>query len=237
MTFESILAEHFPGAIDQDEFVPKTLEALSPHGFTAENTIACVAVCRDELCTGLKLDVRHTYGEAFNMSSLAGMVFCGATSFNAAQAHSPVDQDKERYVYFAASHIAIGAKGDIGIVARSGRDGDSYACGALWALLGEMRGGRIDLRRDKDDIEYSLLRESILRHFAWGSEPTLVELTKAARTEALETLERMVKLTQTKKADHAIFSGVQIHTPDDRTLMWTPTRYALVDGKRQEIEI
>lgn len=237
MSFDSVMSEHFPGAIEQSAFVKRTLELLGPQGFDADNTIACVAVCRDELCTGMKLNVRDVYGEAFNMSSLAGMVFCGKTSFMAAQAHSPIVDGKERYVYFVMTHIAFGTDGQIGLVARDGRDSDSSACGALCALLAELESGKVDFRRDPDDHEYSLLREAILRRLEWSSKPGLIDLTKLAEIDALESLERMIELTQTRKADHAIFAGVQIHAPDGKTLVWTGNSYVVVDGQRKELSL
>jgi hypothetical protein len=238
MSFQAAVDEHFAGAIEQSTFVAKSLEVLQPKGFTADNAIAIVGVCRDELCTPLPLQIREAWGEAFNMSSLAGMIFGGVTAFGAAHAHSPTDQDRERYVYVSMAHIGIGPAGEIGQCTRVGRAGTSKACGALAGLLGELTSGRLRLERDPDDVEQSLLREALARRFDWGHKPGLVELTKTAREATLETLERMISLTvDTAKADYAVFNGVQIHGEGDTTLVWLPTSYAVVGGKRSELSL
>ena len=238
MSFESVLNEHFANSLDESAFVARTLTALAPSAFTADNAIACVAVCRDELCTPLQLEVRQTWGEAFNMSSLAGVPFCGTTAFGAAHAHSPTEQDKERYVYFSMAHIGIGPGGEPGQCVRVGRSGTSKACGALAALLSELQSGRVKLELDPDDIEQSQLRHRVLRRVTWGANPDLLELTQLVRLEALETLERMITLTvDLANADYALFNGVQIHGPGNRTLVWPAVSYVVVDGVRSELAL
>ncbi len=238
MNFDFIVNENFANHLDESTFVERTLAALTPHGFTADNAIACVSVCRDELCTPLQLEVRDTWGEAFNMSSLAGVPMCGTTAFGAAHAHSPTDRDKERYVYFSMAHIGIGPGGEPGECVRTGRVGTSQACGALAALLSEMQSGQVMLDLDLDDIEQSQLRHRVLRRVGWGATPDLIQLTEVVRLEALETLERMVALTvDPGKCDHAVFNGVQIHGPGNRTLVWPAVSYVVVDGARSKLEL
>jgi hypothetical protein len=238
MNFDSVLNEHFANALEESVFVTRTLTALAPRGFTADNAIACVAVCRDELCTPLQLEVRRTWGEAFNMSSLAGVPVCGTTAFGAAHAHSPTEQNKERYVYFSMAHIGIGPGGERGECLRVGRSGTSKACGAVAALLFEMRSGKVKLKHDPDDIEQSLLRHRLLQRLEWGAQPDLIGLTQVVRLEALETLERMIALTvDAANADYALFNGIQIHGPGNRTVVWPAVSYAVIDGVRSELEI
>ena len=47
--FETVLSAHFPKAIPQGDFVQRSYNLLQAEGFRAENTIAFVSVCRDEL--------------------------------------------------------------------------------------------------------------------------------------------------------------------------------------------
>jgi hypothetical protein len=238
MNFESVLNEHFANTLEESAFVARTLAALAPHGFTADNAIACVAVCRDELCTPLQLEVRQTWGEAFNMSSLAGVPSCGTTAFGAAHAHSPTDQDKERYVYISMAHIGIGPDGERGACQRVGRSGTSKACGAVAALLFEMHSGRVKLKHDPDDLEQSHLRHKVLQRLEWGAKPDLIELTQVVRLEALETLERMIGLTvDMADSDYALFNGIQIHGPGNRTFVWPAVSYVVIDGVRSELEL
>ena len=238
MTFDGIVNEHFAGALDEPSFVARTRDALAPLGFTADNTIACVAVCRDELCTPLQDEVRATWGEAFNMSSLAGVPLCGTTAFGAAHAHAPSANDKDRYVYFSMAHIGIGPDGEPGQCLRVGRTGTSKACGALAALHLEMKDGSVTLENDRDDMEQSQLRHRLLQRVGWGATPDLIEVTQFARIEALETFERMISLTvDSSKADYALFNGIQIHGPGHRTLVWTAVSFVVIDGARRDLEL
>jgi len=53
------------------------------------------------------------WGEAFNLSSLAGMFFAGKTGLAAAMHHAPIVDGKERYVFYALPHIAVDADGKV----------------------------------------------------------------------------------------------------------------------------
>jgi hypothetical protein len=236
VSYQSVIDEHFPGTIEEGAFVERTLSLLEPHGFTAENSIVCVGVCRDELCRSLGAGAVVTWGEAFNFSSLGGMLFLGKTGFQAAHDHAPVVNGKQRYVYMSFAHIGIGPEGQLGQCVRSGRDATSIACGALGALRDELLSGHVDTQRSPDDVEQSLLKESLLSRLAWGEKPDLVQLTKVAREVAFDTLERMVALTvDTQRADYAVFSGVQIHGPDNAPFIWSAQSYAVLSGNRIDI--
>jgi len=120
MRFKTLVNEHFPGAMAEGTFVRRSMDLLAPYGFDLHSAIACVAVCRDELCTPLHDEVQRCWGEAFNMSSLAGVPLCGRTAFAAAHAHSPNPRQRERYVYYSMSHIGIGRDGTFGDCTRPG---------------------------------------------------------------------------------------------------------------------
>ena len=76
-SFEQSLNDRFPGARSEVDFIEESYKAMAEHGFDAENTIACVGVCRDELCRTLVWSVRDVWGEAFNFSGLGGMLTLG----------------------------------------------------------------------------------------------------------------------------------------------------------------
>ena len=107
MNFQRALDAYFPNAISEAVFVSSSYDSLELQGFNNANTIACVGVCRDEITNSLLEKLQKVWGEAFNFSSLGGMLFLGKTGFTAAQHHAPVDGGRERYVYFALAHIAI----------------------------------------------------------------------------------------------------------------------------------
>ena len=138
MGFDNILNKYFDRVYTEVDFVKKTYNALKKFGFNDENAIASVCICRDEISQSLRSIIKHVWGEAFNLSSLAGMFTAGKTGLSAAIHHAPVVNGKERYVYYALPHIAIGAKGQLGVCKRRGRKETSSACGALNVFLKEL---------------------------------------------------------------------------------------------------
>lgn len=138
MGFEEMLGKYFDRFYTEVDFVKKTYNALKKFGFNDENSIASVCVCRDEISQSLRSIIKHVWGEAFNLSSLAGMFTAGKTGLSAATHHAPVVNGKERYVYFAFPHIAISSDGRLGVCERRGRKEKSSACGALNVFLKEL---------------------------------------------------------------------------------------------------
>ena len=233
MGFDAALNKHFIGAIPESDFVARTVGALSHQGFTPDNTIACVGVCRDEITQPFVESVKEVWGEAFNFSSLAGMLFLGKTGFTAAQHHAPDEEGRERYIGFAMPHIAISSEGEIGICQRAGRKGPSSACGALAAFQAEMADGRLKIGLDFDDVEQSLIRIRLLQETPYGKVPDLLELTKTALKVIQKDMERLIQLTvNTDRSDYAVFTGIQIHGPD-RNYIWPDLSYCVVDGEKQ----
>lgn len=222
----------FPGTVDIAHFVRRTTELLAPFGFTGENAIACVGACRDELSDPFISEVVRAWGEAFNFSSLAGMLTLGRTGFAAARSHAPQLHDRERFVFISMPHIGVDRHGELGRVHRPGHTESSTACGALMALASEIRRGEIPRGIDPDDVEHSLLRERLtpLVH----STMEIAELTRVARRAILEDLERLIANADMDGVDYAVFSGVQIHTPDAE-LVWPADAYVCVDGERTDL--
>lgn len=236
MTFETALNQFFPGALPQDDFVTKTYRALQQLGFSAPNSIACVSVCRDELTLPLVTKIAEVWGEAFNFSSLAGMLFLGKTGFSAAYHHAPRIDGRERYVHFAIPHIAIGKNGEIGYTVRPGHTERSSACGALMAFRDELVSGQVDIELDRDDIEQSLLKHRLFDKIRYGDVPDLAHLTQLAHEAITEDLEHMVSLLiDTGRSDYAVLTGIQIHGPQDRNYIWPGQLYAVVHGRRQPL--
>ncbi len=79
MSLRQTLATHVPQARPQESFLRAVHSHLVPLGFEAANTIACVGVCRDEITRSFVDGVQRTWGEAFNFSSLGGLLFLGKT--------------------------------------------------------------------------------------------------------------------------------------------------------------
>ncbi|MEO8339230.1 MAG: hypothetical protein ABI604_05840 [Nitrospirota bacterium] len=233
MSWETSLTREFPEAIPQDRFVARSYEELHRHGFRAENTIAFACVCRDEITLPLVEDIQRTWGEVFIFSSLGGMLTLGKTGFLAAQQHAPIEGGRERYVYYALPHIAIGAQGELGVYYRPGREKASHACGALVAFHHELASRSLQLALDPDDLEQSLLKQQLLRKLRYGDVPDLLALTKIAHAVILEELERMVHLTvDPTRSDYGVFTGIQIHAPEARHFVWPGAAYVMMGGKQ-----
>ncbi len=236
MNFQQSLETHFPGALSEEAFIRASQEALAAYGFHRENTIACVAVCRDEMTRTLVDGVQAAWGEAFNFSSLGGMLFLGKTGFLAAQHHAPLYGGRERYVFFAMPHIAIDAQGEVGVCYRPGRQEPSGACGALLAFRREMLSGRLNLELDLDDVEQSLLKHRLLRRIRYGNVPDLVSLTRIAHEVIREDLERLLAATvDAAQSDYAVLTGIQVHGPDRAQYVWPGEMYAVVGGRKTRL--
>jgi hypothetical protein len=221
--------------MDEASFVRWSHQAVAAHGFSIDNTIACVGVCRDELCRSLVWAVRDDWGEAFNFSGLGGMLTLGTSGFRAAHFHAPVVDGRERYIYIIMPHIGISEDGEMGTCLRDGRHGSSVACGALTSVREELLAGGLDLEIDHHNIEYSMLKQHLAPILPEGV-PDMATLTLLASELISDELERMIDLTvDTKIADYAVLTGVQIHRPITGSMVWPNRRYVCVRGERFEL--
>jgi hypothetical protein len=238
MPFDGILKKYFDTTFGEVDFVNRTYNALRKLGFNDENTIAATCICRDEIAQSLRSIIKHLWGgEAFNLSSLGALFFAGKTGIAAAMHHSPVVGGKERYVFYALPHIAINAEGRLGVCMRTGRAGESAACGALHSFQKEMAGGRVNLQMDNEDVEQSLVRMRLLREMPYGTVPDLLELTRYAQAAIQADIENtLTKVVDPAKSDYAVITGMQIHGPD-ANFVQPGSCYAVVDGRRRELEL
>lgn len=243
MAFEDILKKYFDKVYTEVDFVRKTYDALKKLGFNDDNTIAATCICRDEIAQSLRSIIKHIWGgEAFNLSSLAGMFFAGKTGLLAAMHHAPVVDGKERYVFYALPHIAINEDGRIGICKRAGREGESTACGALNAFQKELKNPLVlpllkggEWGWDMGDIEYSLIKIRLSKKIPFNKVPDLLELTRIAQTAIHADIENTLKaVVNTAKSDYALITSIQIHGPEGNFI--TPfSSYAIVNGKRKDV--
>lgn len=238
MPFQTVLDKFFPGSIPLEEFMQSTYDKLLPHGFTDENSFACVSACRDEIVMPLLETTDRVWGEVFNFSSLAGSLTLGKTGFAAAASHAPVIDGLERYVFIAMPHIAISKDGEIGIVYREGQEKPSHACGALGAIVSEINSGKLSLQLDMDDIEQSILKTKIIENMNYGDKPDLVQITKITHEIIREDMERLIEVAEKDPFDYAVITGVLIHGPNDTNYVYPQTFYSVTKAKdRKKIEL
>jgi hypothetical protein len=231
-----ILQKHFDRVFREHDFVRGGLEALSPYGFTADNTLACVSLCRDEISSPLAASVREVWGESFNLSGLAGMFFVGRTGLSAAIHHAPRVDRRQRYVFYAVPHIAVGEGDSLGLCRRKGIR-ESNACGALCTFLAELKAGGPSLAMDQDDLEMSLLRLRLVKEIPHGRLPDLLELTRLTQKVIVADLERAIEtVLDPETSDYAMLTGIQIHTGEGNFVQSLPG-YVLVRGRREAVEI
>ena len=234
MKFENVLIRFFPTVYTEANFVEKTFQSLKSQGFTAENAIAIVDVCRDEISQPFLRLVKDKWGEAFNLCSLAGMFFAGRTALLAAMHHAPRQDGRERYVFFAIPHVAVDGGGQIGVCERPGV-GESNACGALNAFLQELQKGKLNVSLDENDLEQSLLKMRLLKEIPYGQVPDLLSLTRLVQKVIITDLENALRpIINPGKCDYAVISGIQIHGPDGNYVCPSPS-YAIVKGARQDL--
>ncbi len=237
MAFQQFLHKIFPKVYSEEDFVKKTHHALVELGFSADNSIVSVCICRDEISQPFMTLVKDTWGDAFNLSSLGGMFFAGQTGLIAAMQHAPDKDGRERYIYFALPHIAMDMDGRLGVCRRKGKEEESNACGALGSFQKELAAGKLHLSMDEADPEQSLLKRRLLREIFYGHVPDLLELTKIAQKVVQKDLEHAVNtIINRSKSDYAMLSGIQIHGPEGN-YVWPGTCYAVVRDLMQEIEL
>jgi hypothetical protein len=225
--FAKVIQQHFPGAIPQSVFVANTATRLAQSGFTKANTLACVALCRDEIAASLLDDVERHWGSIFSLASLAGMVTAGTTGIAAAVDHAPLENGRGHFVVYAMPHIAIGADGEVGRVVRPGVPEPSNACGALTAFREELRGGALSVEIDHLDAEQSLLKHRLAPSIGYGDVPGLIALTKIATMAVEQDLRQIFSVVTDSWAtvgkviptDAAMFTGIQIHGPSGLNLV------------------
>ncbi len=239
--------KHFPDVLLPQVLLAHSLDALAPFGFTAENTIATVGVCRDEIAAPFANHVRLAWGEAFNISSLAGIPSLGPAGIRAVRAHGPVVDARRRYVFFCLTHLAINAAGEIGICTRRGVAGPSHACGALWGLHGVLTETKdypkliAELSEqpiDPDSAEFSLLARRVAGHLRTShpqQAPDLVALTKITAELNTAELDRLLSSEfDSKLDDWAVFAGIQIHGPH-LDCIWLNDAHAVISGEKHNL--
>ncbi len=240
--FDAILDVHFPGSIPEAEFVVRTAQLLESEGFTKENTLATVALCRDEIARSLFVDVEDRWGPAFSLASLAGMITAGRTGLSAALSHAPTSEGLKHIVVYAMPHIAIDRHGTIGQVLRPGLSEPSSACGSLVAFRDGLLAGHHQIGVDRFDAEQSLLGHRLQPMIEHGEVPDLVDLTKWAASAIEDDLRAIIDDVLTDSLDNsgvrpdgATFTGVQIHGPDNANYVWPRDAHLVVNGVFQDI--
>eukprot|EP01007_Sphenomonas_quadrangularis_P000219 NODE_1081_length_1011_cov_161.521830_g897_i0.p1 GENE.NODE_1081_length_1011_cov_161.521830_g897_i0~~NODE_1081_length_1011_cov_161.521830_g897_i0.p1 ORF type:complete len:274 (-),score=49.89 NODE_1081_length_1011_cov_161.521830_g897_i0:129-950(-) len=226
----------FPGAVELPSFVKATHTAVAPHHFTPDGTLACVCICRDEICRPLMSEVVGVYPLTFEFTGLGATLLVGKTGMGAALHHCPEVNGKEFAVFYVFPHIAISSEGHWGGCSRRGREAESQACGALVGLLKQLQGGSPSTDIDKNDVEFSYLRQMMVERLAGKSPADLPNLTIEAQKLNVATLQALIKGAAPEHMDFAVFAGVQIHAPNADYIA-PLVHYAVIHGKEHPLKL
>ena len=209
-----LLADTFPGLMEEDQFVSRTTAHLHPLGFSSENTLACICLCRDRLTRPLEAKLQDVWSYAFSFSGLGGVIPVGKTGFVAAHSNAPDMYDKERFVFISMAHIGMDENGTPGNCRRTGQTGISKACGALIIYQGQLLAGDVDYRVHADDTEMGLMKRRLHKQMPRETVTDIMALTRMAHDVSVQDIEKLIKdELDPSRTDWAFFSGIQIHTP------------------------
>lgn len=200
-----------------DGFLGSVAVTLAPLGFTRANTLAAVSICRDELTQHLLAEVELRWGPAFGLGGLGGVPVLGRTGWGACLSHVPDDTGRGRLLVFGLSHLGVGPEGGLGHSLRRGQGSMTATCGALSSILATWDGDAVGDRTDSDlaDQEADLLRRLIAAEL--DDRPTdIVEITRAAADAVVKEMNAQLEsLSPWDRMDVALFTGMQLHVPDD----------------------
>ena len=183
-SFEEGMEKLFPRSFEAADWVETTASLLGGRGFTKENSLACISVCRDMLAVGLTHSVNETWGDAVDGSSIAGFLALGKTGLATLVQHAPPGYDRDRFVFIAMPHLSISAGGMLGSPE-----------GLLSRFRKELAAGDVAIEADPLDTEYTAAKQKLLAKLHFGRIPSLATLTKTAADIAAETLDALIEST------------------------------------------
>lgn len=238
MPHTETLRTEFPDAVTYERFLAKVDSVVAPLGFDREHSFAAVSVCRDELTQSLLGAVARRWEQPFSLGGLGALPSLGRTGWRAALSHVPHDEGRGHLIVFGMPHLGIDPEGRIGQSLRRHQRDVTPTCGAMAALLGSLHHGFEPLPPGLDDHEAERLRHIVDSQA--GELPTdLLALTRlAARAVDTEMWAELDALEAHRDMDIAVFSGIQIHLPDDVDYIWPDaSAFAGADGVRHQLTI
>jgi hypothetical protein len=229
--FDKIVQDRFPGAINNQELVTKTVNILAGKGYSGSNTLLATSLCCDELARQLEDDFNQVYGNNFNLGGLSGFPFAGNTGFGAMVVHIP-DDGYCLVVY--GPHVGIAADGTVGKVERSGIALVDTCCGSAVAasnyLKGITDGGAVITTKLQEftDFQQGAVQELILPHGKRLAEAKnrMIELPYAMYDSQDMLVREIVKKGSLGiKRGLALLGGIQINTGPNTLDYFVPMRF------------
>lgn len=236
MPHRSTLASAFPEAVTFERYLAQVERAVLPLGFDREHTFAAVSICRDELTQSLLGAVAHRWEQPFSLGGLGARPALGRTGWRAALSHVPCEEARGHLVVFGFPHIGIGPDGSMGTSLRRHQHHPTPTCGAMAALLAGIGSEPEPLPPGLDDHEAERLR-GILDSVTGELPRDLLSLTRiAAQAVDAEMWTELEALRAYEDMDVAVFTGVQVHLPEDVDHIWpSSAAFQGADGQRREL--
>ena len=237
MSFLLTIRHRFPGALQQREYYSLCSAALHRVGFLTENTLVAVSRCRDEITSSLTRLIENDWGPTFELASLAGLFSAGPFGLQAALTHIPELGGRAHFVLFAMTHVGIDDDGAIGLLRRDRRSDQLPTCGSWSGFADALGKGRLRRELDPNDVEQSRtelrLAPIVGRDFG-GDLADLAQLALGAVEADINAA--LIQLHRTKRDrplgfDGALFTGVQINGPYDRTYVWPSVSVIELHGR------
>lgn len=238
MPHTETLRTEFPDAVSYERYLAKVDSVVAPLGFDREHSFAAVSLCRDELTQSLLGAVARRWEQPFSLGGLGALPSLGRTGWRAALSHVPHDEGRGHLIVFGMPHLGIDPDGRIGQSLRRHQSEVTPTCGAMAALLGSLHHGFEPLPPGLDDHEAERLRR-IVDSQASELPTDLLSLTRlATRAVDTEMWAELDALEAHRDMDIAVFSGIQIHLPDDVDYIWPAAgAFTGADGVRHHLEI
>ncbi len=231
------LAKVFPITLPDSAYLEQMSSQLAPLGFTKDNTLPCVGICRDEITTPFATKVVELWGNHFDFGGLGGLMIAGKTGFGAASHHAPKVDGKERFLFISMAHVGITDDFQVGKFQRCGQDHLDNACGALVAFTNELNSGKVDQTVYGNDVEMGFVKRRLLKILSTDKKHSLLDVTEAAHASAKVDIEAFAKeALDPAKTDWALFTGIQLHMPQGEFIA-PRSASAMIDGKEVELSL
>lgn len=243
LNFYQAVEEKFPKAKDFMIYLGEANQVLNKLGFTKENTLPALSICRDEILTDFKSAVTISWGNPFILGGLAGVLISGKTGLAAFSHHAQNIDDDTRFFFVIAPHIGIGENGKLCSTKRKNRKGHSSACGSLVNVLVKFQAqnGNFEPAFRKDDIGQSFVETCLApfqKEILSAKDPEIAMVEKAFEV-TLRDLETYVKEIPDFVNSHvAVLGGIIINASFGFQDFFVPrTFYVSKNGVKQEYKL
>lgn len=218
--FNSVVAQYYPDATLETDFVADSFQQLNKLGFGRNNTIACMGTCRENSTRMLHAEIVETLGSVSRLDMNGCIITADALdSF----LDVPTTTDRPHFLFIVLAHIGIGP---------------ATGCADLDEIQRECMHAQSDWHSRlslEDDL--SPLRQQ-LAPYLQESAPSLIELTFHAHNALVDNLQDWIEQRlDSAETNYAVLSGIQLFGDSEEQLLWPGIGYAVVGGQRHVLDL